>query len=45
MKLPQETMDLFKQYSTWYSDLQEANGDRWKSTEYINPHAFRHTLA
>ena len=35
IKLPQETMDLLKQYSTWYSELQEANGDRWKNTEYL----------
>jgi integrase len=35
IKLPQETMDLLKQYSSWYYELQEANGDRWQNTEYL----------
>lgn len=35
IKLPLETMELLKQYSAWYSELQEANGDRWQNTEYL----------
>ncbi len=35
IKLPQETMDLLKQYSAWYYELQQANGDRWQNTDYL----------
>lgn len=33
VKLPQETMDLLKQYQVWYKEQRLLNGDRWQSGE------------
>jgi integrase len=32
IKLPQETMQLLREYRAWYSELQIANGDRWQKS-------------
>lgn len=35
IKLPTETMQLLRQYRTWYLELQLSNGDRWQHTDYL----------
>jgi integrase len=35
IKIPVETVDLLKEYSQWYADLQMKNGDRWKGSGYL----------
>jgi len=35
IKLPKETMDLFRQYRVWQLETRLANGDRWKDTPYV----------
>ena len=35
IKLPQETMDLLRQYRVWQLETRLANGDRWKETPYV----------
>lgn len=35
IKLPKETMDLFRQYRVWQLETRLANGDRWKNTPYV----------
>lgn len=35
IKLPQETIDLLKEYSAWQTELQRANGDKWQNTGYV----------
>ena len=35
IKLPKETMDLFRQYRVWQLETRIANGDRWKDTPYV----------
>ena len=33
VKLPQETMDMLRQYQVWYKEQRLLNGDRWQSSE------------
>ena len=35
IKLPKETMDLFRRYRVWQLETRLANGDRWKNTPYV----------
>lgn len=35
IKLPQETIDLLRQYRVWQLETRIANGDRWKDTPYV----------
>lgn len=35
IKLPKETMDLFRQYRFWQLETRLACGDRWKDTPYV----------
>lgn len=35
VKLPQETMQLLKQYRAWYFELQLVNGDQWKNSDFV----------
>ncbi len=35
IKLPKETIDLFRQYRVWQLETRIANGDRWKDTPYV----------
>ena len=35
IKLPKETMDLFRQYRVWQLETRLASGDRWKDTPYV----------
>ena len=35
IKLPKETMDLFRKYRVWQLEERLSNGDRWKETPYV----------
>lgn len=35
IKLPKETMDLFREYRVWQLETRIANGDRWEPTPFI----------
>lgn len=35
IKLPKETIDLFRQYRVWQLETRIANGDRWIDTPYV----------
>ena len=35
IKLPQETMQLLKEYRTWYTEQRLLNGDRWVNSGYV----------
>lgn len=35
IKLPDETMNLLKQYRGWYLEQRLRNGDRWHDTDYL----------
>ena len=35
IKLPKETMDLFRQYRVWQLETRIANGDRWIDTPFV----------
>ena len=35
IKLPDETMELLKEYRRWYNSLRLKNGDRWKGSDYL----------
>lgn len=35
IKLPKETMDLFRQYRQWQLETRLVLGDRWKETPYV----------
>jgi integrase len=35
IKLPDETMELLKEYKKWYSELRIKNGKRWANTDYL----------
>jgi integrase len=38
IKLPDETMELLREYRSWFDQLREANGDRWRGTDYMFVH-------
>lgn len=35
IKLPKETMDLLREYRTWYTEQRLINGDRWINSGYV----------
>lgn len=35
IKLPQETMELLRQYRVWYNEQRLLNGDRWTESGYV----------
>lgn len=35
LTIPQETVDLLRQYKAWQTEQRMANGDRWKETGYL----------
>ena len=35
IKLPEETMELLRQYRRWYMELRFKNGDRWHDTGFL----------
>ena len=35
IKLPQETMQLLKEYRTWYTEQRLLNGDHWVNSGYV----------
>lgn len=35
LKIPQETVDLLKEYRRWWVELRFKNGDRWAGTDYL----------